>query len=627
MATVAVRAESERKKKSMLWDYLTTVDHKKIAHLYFWTGLFYFLVGGLEALLMRTQLAFPLNTFLTGKAYNEVLTMHGTTMIFLVAMPLLFAFMNAVVPLMIGARDLAFPYVNALSYWLYFFGALIMHIGFLTGDAPQGGWTGYMPLALSEYSGFGMSYYAMGLQLSGLGTLLTGINFVATIVNLRAPGMTYMRMPLFVWTSLVASILIMFAFPPLTAGLFLMIYDQLFGGQVFNVTGGGNVILWQHLFWIFGHPEVYIVALPAFGIFSEVIPTFSKKRLFGYSAMVIATALIAFFGFMVWVHHMFTVGLGPLANGIFAAATVIIAVPTGIKIFNWLATMWGGRLHFSAAMYWALGFIATFVMGGVTGVMMALPPADYQYQDTYFIVAHFHYTLIGATVFAIFSATYYWWPKMFGRLLNETLGKIHFWFFFIGFHMTFFIQHLLGLWGMQRRIFTYLPGQGFELPNLISTMGAYMMGIGVIVLGINIVLSFRKKPDASPDPWDGRTLEWATKAPVPEYNFARLPLIRGIDALWLEKMAGHKEMPVIEDYHDIHMPNSTILPFMMSLTLAIAALGFIWKEEFNHSFLYMGIGGIVLTLLVMFFRSVIDDEGYHIHKEEIKREEMKGVGV
>ncbi|MBE3562620.1 MAG: cytochrome c oxidase subunit I [Hydrogenibacillus schlegelii] len=626
MTTISVPVGGVRK-KSLLWDYLTTVDHKKIAHLYFWTGLVYFLIGGLEALLIRTQLAVPLNHVLVGKTYNEVLSMHGTTMIFFVAMPLLFALMNAVVPLQIGARDLAFPFVNALSYWLYFFGALLTHIGFLTGDVPQGGWTGYFPLAHPDYTGYGMSYYAMGLQLSGLGTLLTGINFVATIVNHRAPGMTYMRMPLFTWTTLIASILIMFAFPPLTAGLFLMIYDQLFGGAAFDPARGGNPIIWQHLFWIFGHPEVYIVVLPAFGIFSEVIPVFSRKRLFGYPAMVVATALIAFFGFMVWVHHMFTVGLGPLANGIFAIATTIIAVPTGIKIFNWIATMWGGKLHMTTAMTWAVGFIFTFVIGGVTGVMMALPPADYQYHDTYFIVAHFHYTLIGATVFSIFAGAYYWWPKMFGKLLNETLGKIHFWLFFIGFHLTFFIQHFLGLWGMQRRIYTYLPGQGFELPNLVSTIGAYTMALGVIVFAINIVYTFVKGKPAPADPWDGRTLEWATPTPVPEYNFARLPLIRGLDPFWLEKQAGNKTVPPAEPYADIHMPNPSILPFLMSLSLFIAGLGFIFKEQYHPSFLYLALFGVAATLFVMFLRSVIDDEGRHVPRELVEQEDAKGVSA
>lgn len=619
-------SQTSTAKKPLLWDYLTTVDHKKIAILYLWAGLLFFVLGGIEALLIRIQLMVPENTFLIGKTYNEVMTMHGTTMIFFVAMPLVFALMNAVIPLQIGARDVAFPFLNALGFWLFFFGATLTYVSWFTGSAPESGWTGYFPLSDDNYTGAGLSYYAVGLQISGAGTLIGGINFLATILNMRAPGMTLMRMPMFAWTTLVSSTLILFAFPPLTVGLFLMIFDRLFGSHFFDPAFGGNVVIWEHLFWVFGHPEVYLLVLPAFGIFSEVIPTFSKKRLFGYHSMVFATMLIAFLGFMVWVHHMFTVGLGPMANAIFAIATTTIAVPTGIKIFNWLATMWGGKIRFTSANLFALGFIPTFVMGGVTGVMLALPPADVQFHDSYFVVAHFHYVLVGGVVFGIFAGLYYWWPKMFGRMLNETLGKLHFWFFIIGFHLTFLIQHYLGLWGMQRRIYTYLPGQGYELGNLVSTIGAFMMGIGVIFFVANIFYSFRHGVVAENDPWDGRTLEWSISSPAPEYNFLQLPQVRGLDAFWIEKQFGNGKMQPAEPVGDIHMPSPSFLPFLMSLGLFIAGLGFIFKEQFNQAFLYVGILGLAFTLLTMFLRSVSDDHGYHLHHEEIEKTE-RGAAV
>ncbi|MCY1028766.1 cbb3-type cytochrome c oxidase subunit I, partial [Mammaliicoccus sciuri] len=373
---------------STIWDYLTTVDHKKIAILYLIAGGLFFAIGGIEAMLIRIQLAVPENDFVTAGLFNEIITMHGTTMIFLAAMPLLFGYMNAVVPLQIGARDVAFPFLNALGFWLFFFGGIFLNLSWILGGAPNAGWTSYASLSL-ESAGHGINFYALGLQISGAGTLIAGINFVATIVNMRAPGMTYMRMPLMTWTTFVASTLIVFAFPPLTIGIFLLIFDRMFGTSFFVASQGGNTIIWEHLFWIFGHPEVYILVLPAFGIFSEIIPVFARKRLFGYSAMVFATVLIGFLGFMVWAHHMFTVGLGPVANAIFAVATMAIAVPTGVKIFNWLLTVWGGSVEFTTPMLYALFFIPSFVMGGVTGVMQASAPADYQLHDSYFIVAHF----------------------------------------------------------------------------------------------------------------------------------------------------------------------------------------------------------------------------------------------
>jgi cytochrome c oxidase subunit 1 len=607
-----------------LWDYLTTVDHKKIAILYLVAGGLFFLIGGLEAVFIRIQLAVPNNDFVSAGAYNEILTMHGTTMIFLAAMPLLFAFMNAVMPLQIGARDVAFPFVNALGFWLFFFGGIFLNLSWVLGGAPDAGWTNYASLALHS-KGHGVDFYLLGLQISGLGTLIGGINFLVTIINMRAPGMTYMRMPLFTWTTFVTSALILFAFPPLTIGLVLMMFDRLFGAKFFEVAMGGNTIIWEHLFWIFGHPEVYILILPAFGIFSEIFSIFSRKRLFGYSSMVFATVLIGFLGFMVWAHHMFTDGLGPVANAIFAVATMAIGVPTGIKIFNWLFTMWGGSVKFTTPMHWAFAFIPSFVAGGVTGIMLATAAADYQYHDTYFVVAHFHYVIVGGVVFAIFAGTHLYWPKMFGTMLNETLGKITFWFFFIGFHMTFFIQHFLGLWGMPRRVFTFLPGQGFETANMVSSIGAAFMSVGVIVLLINIIMTSVKNVKVGNDPWgDGRTLEWSISSPPPFYNFKQLPLVRGLDAYWLEKMAGKKGMTPAEPLGDIHMPNSSILPFTISLGLFIAAFGAMYHVNGKPWALPVLIIGLLVTLGSMFTRSVKDDHGFHIHKEELL-EDDKGV--
>nr|WP_207953133.1 cytochrome c oxidase subunit I [Paenibacillus agricola] len=596
-------------------DWLTTVDHKKIGILYLIAGGFFFLIGGLEAILIRIQLAFPDQKIFIGDSFNALTTMHGTTMIFFAVMPIIFAFMNAIVPLQIGARDVAFPFVNALGLWLFFFGGVMLNVSWFLGGAPAAGWTAYAPLstivdATSAYHG--VDFYVLGLQIAGLGTLIGGINFLVTIINMRAPGMTYMRMPMFTWTIFITSALILFAFPAITVGLVELMFDRLFDGAFFDISRGGNVVLWQHLFWIFGHPEVYILILPAFGIVSEVVSTFSKKRLFGYSSMVFATALIGFLGFMVWVHHMFTTGIGPVGNAIFAIATMAIAVPTGVKIFNWLFTLWGGQITFSTANIFATSFIPTFVMGGVTGVMLAVPPADYQYHDTYFVVAHFHYVIVGGLVLGLFSGCYYWWPKMFGRMLNETLGKIHFWTFFVGFHLTFFPQHFLGLMGMPRRVFTYQPGQGLEEGNFISTIGAFLMGIGMIVFLINIIATARKPQNALADPWDGRTLEWSIPSPAPEYNFKQTPLVRGLDALWKEKMAGNKEMTPAEPIGPIHMPSASILPLVFSIGFFIAGFGFMY-----HTYSVSIIGGVIM-FGCMFLRSVYDDKGYHIEPEELE---------
>lgn len=600
-----------------VWDYITTVDHKKLAVMYLLAGTLFFAIAGFEALLMRIQLMKPNNDFVSAGFFNELLTMHGTTMLFLAATPLLFAFMNMLVPLQIGARDVAFPFLNSLGFWLFFLGAVFLHLSFFMGGAPDAGWTSYASLSL--YSpGHGIDFYVLGLQISGAGTLISGLNFIVTIITMRAPGMTFMRMPLFTWTALVSSALILFAFPPLTIGLLMMLFDRMFGGNFFDHTMGGNTVIWEHLFWIFGHPEVYILVLPAFGLFSEIIPAFSRKRLFGYSSMVFATILIGFLGFMVWAHHMFTVGLGPTANAIFAVATMAIAVPTGMKVFNWILTIWGGSIKVTTPMLYALGFIPSFVAGGVTGVMQASAPLDYQLHDSYFIVAHFHYVIVGGIVTALFGSAHFYWPIFFNRMLNETLGKITFWVFFIGFHLTFFLQHFLGLMGMPRRVFTYMEGQGWDQFNYISTIGALMMGVGVILMVINCLMSVKGKP-AGRDPWgDGRTLEWSIPQPIPFYNFRQTPLVRGLDPWWIEKQEGNKEVTFAEPLGDIHMPNNSAIPFVISLGMFIAAFGALYNPDADKPWsIYVLIIGLAITFGAMIARSVKDDHGFHLHKEEI----------
>lgn len=604
-----------------LWDWLTTVDHKKIGILYLLGGLFFFVIGGIEAMIIRLQLMTPNNDLVSAGLFNDLITMHGTTMIFLAAMPILFGFMNAIMPLQIGARDVAFPFINSLGLWMFVFGGLFLNISWLFGEVPDAGWTSYASLSLHS-PGHGIDFYAIGLQIAGGGSLMAGINFLVTIINMRAPGMTYMRMPLFTWTTFVASAMILFAFPPLTVGLFFLTFDRMFGGNFFDHTMGGNTIIWEHIFWIFGHPEVYILILPAFGIFSEVFSVFSRKRLFGYTAMVFATVLIGFLGFMVWAHHMFTVGLGPTANAIFAVATMAIAVPTGVKIFNWLLTIWGGSIKVTVPMLYSLAFIPSFVMGGVTGVMQGVAPLDYQLHDSYFIVAHFHYVIVGGVVLGIFAGLHYWWPKMFGTMLSEFLGKITFVFFFFGFHLTFLIQHWLGFWGMPRRVWTYMDGQGWNIANMVSTIGALMMAVGFIVMVINIIMTTVKNDRIGNDPWgDGRTLEWAIPSPPPFYNFPVTPLVRGLDTLWIEKMEGSEEMITpAEPMTDIHMPNGSIIPMLMSLGLFIAGFGAMFHQETSWG-LGVLIFGLAFTFICMAARSLRDDLGFYVTTEQILQDQ------
>ncbi|SFF01454.1 cytochrome c oxidase subunit 1/cytochrome aa3-600 menaquinol oxidase subunit 1 [Bacillus sp. OV194] len=590
------------KKWKALWMLIRTTDHRKIGILYIAFGFLFFLRAGLDAMLMRTQLAFPDFHFWVfhGEKYNQVMTTHGTLMIFFVAMPFLIGLMNIAVPLQIGTRDMAFPFFNSLSMWLFVIGGVLINLSFVLGGAPSAGWTSYVPLAADkDIAGNGTAFYAMGLQVSGIGTIMTAINFIVTILKNRAPGMGFMKIPLFTWSALITSILILLAFPALSAALIILIFDNQFGTQAYD-GGNGSPVLWQHLFWAFGHPEVYIVILPAFGIFSEVIATFSSKRIFGYSSMVLSMLVIGFLSFMVWIHHMFTVGLGPLANVVFGITSMLIAVPTGIKIFNWLFTLRGGSIRFSTAMLFSLAFIPSFVIGGVTGVMQAVVPADYQYHDSYFVVAHLHYVMIAGTIFGAFSGFYYWWPKMFGYILDEKIGKWQAWTFIIGFHVTFFPMHISGLKGMPRRTFTYLPEDGlFEL-NFISTMGAYLMGISVLLFAWNLFFSYRKKEKKGvADPWNGRTLEWAVSSPSSHMRWPRAPLVRDLEAFWHEKERGDGTLiPSAKEESQIFVEKPTILPVLLSGGFFTLSFGLIFEV------LWIAVIGAVGILLLMGWRSI-----------------------
>lgn len=596
--------------------WLTTVDHKRIGILYGISALFFFIVGGIEALLIRLQLAGPNLSVVGADRFNELFTMHGTTMIFLAVMPLSAAFFNYLVPLMIGARDVAFPRLNAFSYWLFLLGGILINTSWFLGDVPNGGWFGYANLSSTTYSpGFGMDFWVVGLQILGVASLAAGFNFIVTILNMRAPGMSLMRMPIFVWTTLVTQFLIILSFPAITVGLILLMFDRMWGTNFFEVTANGDVILWQHLFWIFGHPEVYILILPAMGIISEVLPTFSRKPLFGYPVMVFSTIIIAFLGFAVWVHHMFTVGLGPVVNSVFALTTMAIAIPTGIKIFNWLSTLWGGSLRYTTSLMFALGFIWMFMIGGFSGVMHAAAPADAQQQDTYFVVAHFHYVLIGGSLFALVSGLYYWFPKVTGRKMSEKLGKLSFWLMFVGFNIAFFPMHFLGLMGMPRRIYTYDADLGLNFWNQTSTVGAFVLAFGVLFLLINLAASVRSGERTVADPWDARTLEWAIPSPVPVYNFAQVPHITDRDELWERKQTGAPERETAaaghghdHDEHGIHMPGQSYFPLLLAIGITIMGYGFMFSLAATLTGAAIGL----LAILAWAFEGI---GGYHIVPE------------
>ena len=523
-----------------LQEWIVTVDHKKIGLMYVGYGVLFLVIGGIEASIMRAQLAFANNHLVSPETFNRMFTMHGTTMIFFAAMPIVFGIANYLVPLMIGARDMAFPRLNAFSFWMSAFGGIILYFSFIAGSglygagtAPDVGWFAYAPLTAPAFSvGHSTDYWIIGLLVAGVGSIGTALNILTTIFTMRCPGMTLRRMPLLVWMNVVVAALVLVAVSPLTSAQIMLLLDRYLGAHFFDTQAGGSAVIWMHFFWIFGHPEVYILVLPAFGIISEVIPVFSRKPIFGYNIMVLATIAIGFISLGVWAHHMFTVGMTSYANAFFVASTAAIAVPTGIKIFNWLGTMWGGKLIFKTAMLFCVAAVAQMLIAGLTGIMLATAPFDWQLGNSYFVIAHFHYVILGVIVFSVFGASYYWYPKLTGRLMNETLGKWHFWLFLIGFHVTFDFMHIPGLLGMPRRIYTYEANRGWEIWNLIVSIGVIFQIVAILCWVVNLLWSKYEGPRAGNDPWDAWTLEWSTTSPPPDYNYAVIPTVRSRRPLW-----------------------------------------------------------------------------------------------
>jgi len=532
--------EASRPLVDRLHEWVTTVDHKRLGILYILFALFFLVVGGIEATIMRIQLIRPQNDFVSPEVFNRMFTMHGTTMIFFVAMPLVFGFANYLVPLMIGARDMAFPRLNAFSFWLSAFGGILLYFSLVganglygAGNAPDVGWFAYSPLTAQTFSrGHSTDFWTLAVLVSGFGSIGTAINILTTILCLRCPGMKLGKMPLLAWLNLVMAGLVLLAIGPLTAAQIMLSLDRYLGAHFFDTQAGGSAVVWMHFFWIFGHPEVYILVIPAFAFVSEIVPVFSRKAMFGYPIMVAATVAIGFLSMAVWAHHMFTVGMSSNANTFFVLSTMAIGVPTGIKIFNWLATMWGGKIHFQTPMLFCIAFLFQFLIAGLTGIMLSAAPFDWQLGNSYFVVAHFHYVIVGGILFALFGAFYYWFPKMTGRMLSETLGKWHFWIMVIGFHLTFDFMHIPGLLGMPRRVYTYEPGRGWETWNLLSSIGVIFQGAAILIFVYNMIVSYYKGAPAGNDPWDAWTLEWATTSPPPEYNFAAIPEVRSRRPLW-----------------------------------------------------------------------------------------------
>ncbi len=610
-------------------DWLFTVDHKKIGIMYGVAAMFFFVIGGAEALLIRIQLATPNGTLLSPEVYNQVFTMHGVTMIFLVIMPLAAAFANYLLPLQIGARDVAFPRMNALSLWIFLFGGIFLNTAWLFGGGADGGWFNYAPNSSVTFSpSNGIDFYALGLQITGIASLVSAINLITTVMNMRPKGMTLMRMPIFTWMNLVVQFLLLFAVPVISIALFQLTFDRLFGSVFFNTEAGADPLLWQHLFWIFGHPEVYILILPSFGIISEVIPTFSRKPIFGYKFMVISGVAIGFMGWGVWAHHMFVSGIGPISVAAFSLSTMFIAVPTGVKILNWLATIWGGRLRFTTAMLFAVGVVSMFTIGGLSGVTHSIAPADTQQTDTYYIVAHFHYVIFGGALLGIFSGFYFWWPKMFGYMLNERIGKWNFWLQIVGFNVTFGPMHILGLQGMSRRIDTYDEDFGFEFWNLVASIGSFIIAAGIAIFFYNIFYSrsqWKKAgmPNPGPDPWDARSLEWMTASPTPEHNFDEDIVVEGPDEFWHRKygydenhnvvrIATAEEVAQDGSNTNVHLPSPSYYPIVLAAGLPIIAYGLIFS-------LWLCIPGAALLIWGMvgwIFEHPDDPNAAHDHHDD-----------
>ncbi|HEX8320922.1 cytochrome c oxidase subunit I [Longimicrobium sp.] len=615
-----------------LWSWITTVDHKRIGIMYGVTAFFFFLVGGIEALLIRVQLAVPNNDFVSAELYNQLFTMHALTMIFAALMPLTAAFFNYIIPLQIGARDVAFPRLNALSYWVYFFGVIFFNASILMKLGPNSGWFAYAPITTKQFSpGINMDFYVLGLQILGLSSIIASLNFIVTIINMRAPGMRLMRMPIFTWLTLITSILIVTAMAVFTIAITELMFDRVFGTQFYSVAAGGDPLLWQHLFWMFGHPEVYILILPIMGMVSEVLPTFSRKPLFGYNVMVFSGVLIGWLGWGVWSHHMFAVGMGPIADSFFALSTMLIGIPTGIKVFNWLGTMWGGAIRYTTAMLFSIAFIAMFTIGGISGVMHAAAPSDLQQTDTYFIVAHLHYVFFGGTVLGLWSGIYYWYPKITGRMLSERAGKAHFWLTLIGMNLTFFPMHFLGMLGMPRRIFTYADNMGFNEMNLVISAGSFIIALGTLIFAINLVFSWKWGKVAGPNPWGAPTLEWSIPSPPPVYNFRTIPVVHSRMPLWegdptkdggiphgraeedTEQVrlmgADMGEMTYPDDEnkmsaHDlgIHLPPPSFWPIVLASGISLTFIGLIFRTMDGplHWLWLLTVVGLAVTALSIF---------------------------
>lgn len=613
------------KKWGWLWrEYLTTVDHKKIGVMYIIAAGLMLFRGFIDAIMMRTQQVLSVGAnhgYLPPEHYDQIFTAHGVIMIFFMAMPFMFGLFNLAVPLQIGARDVAFPFLNSLSFWLFAVGALLVNCSLVIGDFAGTGWLAYPPLSEVAYSpSVGVDYYIWSLQISGVGSLLSGVNFFVTILKMRCPGMTMMRLPVFTWSVLASSILIIIAFPILTVTLALLLFDRYFGMHFFTVDFGGNAMMYVNLIWAWGHPEVYILILPAFGIFSEVVATFCKKRLFGYTTMVWAIAVITILAFVVWLHHFFTMGAGPDVNAVFGITTMIIAIPTGVKIFNWLFTMFRGRVQFTVPMLWTLGFLITFSIGGMTGVLMSVPAADFQLHNSLFLIAHFHNVIIGGVVFGYLAGLGYWFPKIFGFKLNERLGKCAFWCWIVGFYLSFMPLYILGFMGMTRRLYHYDASTGWHPYLVVAAVGVAVILCGIAFQVTQLVVSIKNRhhpdyKDTSGDPWDGRTLEWSLPSPAPFYNFAHVPHVHDLDAYWSEKQEkrNHSDAKQVHaPYEDIHMPRNSMLPIIIGAIAFMFGFAFVW--DIQWLIILSGVGLLVATLV----RSFDYDLDYYVKASEVE---------